>query len=342
MKKAVVIGHLDWQGNHMIGAVVKARSVHGELVRQLGQEQVENVDIYQWKKRKPQVLAQLLLAFACCRNIVLVCSDTSVLLMKLFGMLKKVFRSNICYCPTGGDMGELLAQHPEQLRELGCIDAFLVETADCMAQMQALGLTNVTMMRNFKRIQALEAPAYVPAEPVKLCTFSRVVEQKGITDAIRAVQTINREAGRRVCQLDVYGPVDPGYEETFARLLKENDAACYGGVVDADSSVEVLKQYFCLLFPTRYQTEGVPGTIVDGFAAGVPVICADWSRCRQLVTDGVNGLIFPFGDADALTEKLRYAMAHPDEVARLRLGCLRAYEDYRPETAIRPLLEKLV
>ena len=31
MKKVVVIGHMDWQGNNMIGAVVKARNIYEKL-----------------------------------------------------------------------------------------------------------------------------------------------------------------------------------------------------------------------------------------------------------------------------------------------------------------------
>ena len=46
MQKIVVIGHMDWVGNDMIGAVVKVRDIYEQLGNKFGKEQVGNVDIY--------------------------------------------------------------------------------------------------------------------------------------------------------------------------------------------------------------------------------------------------------------------------------------------------------
>jgi glycosyltransferase involved in cell wall biosynthesis len=53
-------------------------------------------------------------------------------------------------------------------------------------------------------------------------------------------------------------------------------------------------------------------------ATGRPVVVSDQVGCaRDLVTDGLNGFIFPAGDVDALAEALRRVLADPDRAARM-------------------------
>ena len=341
MKKIVVIGHMDWAGNDMIGAVVKARNIYAQLVDEFGNDQVGNVDIYNWKNRKVRTLLSIAMAFKENRNVVLVCSDTSIALMKLFLILKKMFSNIIYYCVVGGDIVEILQRNPERLLTLGCIDNFYVETEDCVTGLEALGIKNAYLMRNFKCISAIDRIKPYNDKTIRFCTFSRVTKQKGIGEAILAVEQLNQEVPNVSCELDVYGTVDPEYKDEFEYLLKTNLHSHYRGIADSNSSVDILKNYYCLLFPTKYQSEGIPGTIIDGFAAALPVICSDWPRCRQIVSDCVDGIVFPFGDAMALKNSMKYAIQNPEVVEHLRIGALASFKKYQPEIAIAPLVKAI-
>lgn len=140
MKKTIVIGHMDWMGNDMIGAVVKARNIYEQLSNEFGVDQVQNVDIYNWKKKKFKTMLAIGTAFIKSKNIVLVCSDTSKMLMRLFSILKKIFSNSIYYCVVGGDVAELLQSNPERIPRLKCIDCFFVETEDCVSGLRNLGI----------------------------------------------------------------------------------------------------------------------------------------------------------------------------------------------------------
>lgn len=343
MKKVVVIGHMDWQGNNMIGAVVKARNIYEKLQDEFEKKNLGYVDIYNWKKKKIMILSSIVAAFAKYHNIVLVCSDTSRMLMRLFTILKHIFHNNIHYCVVGGDIAEKLEQSQEQIKALKCIDSFFVETRDCVDELNKIGINNVELLRNFKCIEPLEKEQIKPYKDTifRFCTFSRVVEEKGIGDAMQAIEEINKNFEKKQCKLDIYGPIAEEYESEFRKLLKEYPSTKYCGVIDSKQSVEILQNYYCLLFPTRFQTEGIPGTIVDGFAAALPVICSDWARCRQIVTDGVDGLVYPFGSLSALKEKIKFAVEHEDIVFKLKFGALDSFELYKPNIAIQPLLRVL-
>ncbi len=344
MVNTYVIGHMDWHSNNMIGAVVKARSVYEELCEELGSAYVKSVDIYNWRKRKIQVIIFLIKAFVESKNIVLVCSDTSRMLMLMFSFLKFLLRNRIHYCVVGGDIADLLSQSPKQVKTLKCVDCFYVETIDCLEDLKGLGISNVELLRNFKRIipikkEEIQHKEY--EEPFKFCTFSRVIEQKGIGDAAVAVSEINSVYGREICHLDVYGPVDETYVEEFNNEIVQMKCVTYKGIIEANQSVNVLKEYYCLLFPTKYQTEGIPGTIVDGFAAGLPVICSNWKRCEQIVTDGRNGIVYDFGNTIELKNKIQFAIENKDYIKQLRFGALKEFELYKPQIAIKPLIENL-
>ena len=54
----------------------------------------------------------------------------------------------------------------------------------------------------------------------------------------------------------------------------------------------------------------IPGTVIDAYAAGVPVISAKWESFADLIRDGETGIGYPFGDENALEEILRDLAEH--------------------------------
>ncbi|MGE3285935.1 MAG: glycosyltransferase [Pseudonocardia sp.] len=100
-----------------------------------------------------------------------------------------------------------------------------------------------------------------------------------------------------------------GLRRDVARLLPGFDVAC---------------------LTSRY--ECAPIAVIEAMAAGVPVVVSDVGTVRDMVTDGVEGLIFPAGDVSALAAHLdRLA---DDATLRSRLGCAgraRAENDFRIE-----------
>ena len=55
--------------------------------------------------------------------------------------------------------------------------------------------------------------------------------------------------------------------------------------------------------PSKYG-EGVPKVLLEAAAAGRPVVATDTAGCREVVEDGVEGLLVPAGNSGALAEAL--------------------------------------
>lgn len=176
---------------------------------------------------------------------------------------------------------------------------------------------------------------------MKLCTFSRVMREKGIADAVHAVITVNHNLGYQAFSLDIYGQVDGAQAEWFEQLQKEFPAYIrYGGLVPFDKSVDVLKDYFALLFPTYYEGEGFAGTLIDAFSAGVPVIASDWKYNAELVSEKV-GILYPAGDQIALADVLKSVAVNPDILLNKKQVCLNEADKYRPDQVIQILLTRM-
>jgi glycosyltransferase involved in cell wall biosynthesis len=78
--------------------------------------------------------------------------------------------------------------------------------------------------------------------------------------------------------------------------------------------------------------EGMPRAMLEAAACGRPVIVSDIPGCRQFVRHGVEGLVVPPGDADALADAL--GQLATDRELRLRMGSAarrRVLEGYTEE-----------
>lgn len=68
------------------------------------------------------------------------------------------------------------------------------------------------------------------------------------------------------------------------------------------------------LFVLSSDYEGMPNALMEAMALGLPCVATDCrpGGARTLIEDGVNGFVVPRMDVDALAEKMRYVLTHPD------------------------------
>ena len=289
---------------------------------------------------------QLVWAMMTCKDIIILPAHNGlVVLSKFLTLLNTIFDRRLHYSVIGGWLQDLLPEHPDVIKALHKFTSIYVETQIMMDALQKLGFTNVCVVPNCKPLSILKR-GQMPkmyTEPYKLVTFSRVTEKKGIGTAADLVMKLNEKYDREVFTLDIYGPVDPGEDKGwFAEQQKHfTGAITYKGNVPFNKSVEILSGYFALLFPTQYYTEGIPGTIIDSYAAGVPVISARWKSYADVVIEGVTGLGYEFNTNVDFERILESIVADPSIVARLKDGCIKKAEDFLPENAIKPLFERI-
>lgn len=345
MKKAGVCGHFGIGRNLLNGQTVKTKTVTEELKNRLGETQVAVADSCGGFKAMPRMAADVLRLFKGCENVIMMPANRGLRFFALlFLTYNKFYRRRIHYIVIGGWLDAFLESHKWLVGLLKKFDAIYVESETMKAALCERGFDNAVVMHNFKKLSSLSENEleYPDGEPYKLCTFSRVMKEKGIEDAIDAVKTVNSRLGRTVYTLDIFGQVDKDYEERFSELKKTfPDFIRCGGAIAADRSTETLKSYFALLFPTYYRGEGFAGTLIDAMSAGVPVIASDWKYNSEFVVPGRTGVIIKNCNLENLAKVLADIADDPEKWNSMRLSALREAEKYSPEKASRPLIDRI-
>jgi glycosyltransferase involved in cell wall biosynthesis len=83
------------------------------------------------------------------------------------------------------------------------------------------------------------------------------------------------------------------------------------GALNGDAVRAAMCSAEALVLPSIWY-ENFPRTLVEAFAAGLPVIASRLGALEELVTHGETGLLFKAGDAADLAEQMRFALANPD------------------------------
>lgn len=343
--RVAVIGHFAFGKECLDGQTVKTRIVTDELCKQLGNDEVLKLDTAGGKSTLLKAPFQCLNALKKAKNVIIFPAHNGLrVYAPLLSFFRKFFKSRkLHYVVIGGWLPEFLKKRKRLAKQLKRFDGIYVETNMMKRALEEQGFTNIVVMPNCKALKILkpEELMYPTEEPYKLCTFSRIMKEKGIEDAVNAVKEINEKKGRIVYTLDIYGQIDSEQSQWFENLQTTfPDYIKYGGLVDYDKSVEVLKNYFALLFPTYYNGEGFAGTLLDAFSAGVPVIASDWKYNAEIVNDNV-GFIYSIGDKQAFLKLLKSIAENPAILLDKKTQCLTEAERYKPENVVRILIERM-
>lgn len=346
MYKVGICGHLAFGEQFNSGQKDKTISVYSALCESLGTDKVTFLDTKNWKDSPVKFAFQCMKLAKNCENIIILADFNGIRVLPfLFEVLNIFFKRKLHFSFIGGWLIEFLQKRPLVEKALKKLDCVYTEVNLMKSELENLGFKNVYYMPNFRKMRILTSEElFIPEnEPYKLCTFSRIRYEKGIEDAIEAVRYVNRTLGRTACTLDIYGLPDDDYKERFSEIQKSFEPFIkYSGFIDGThQSADCLRTYFALLFPTKYKDEGFPGTFIDAFCAGLPVISADWKYREEAVIDGINGIVYNGDDQNKLKEILLQAVQNPDKLNQMRANSLSRAHEFTSHSGIAVLLEML-
>jgi glycosyltransferase involved in cell wall biosynthesis len=104
---------------------------------------------------------------------------------------------------------------------------------------------------------------------------------------------------------------------------------------------DVVRQYMLsseyLVVPSIWY-EGFPMTIVEAYAAGLPVVASRIGSLAEVVNDDVEGRLFEPGDSNELASIANGLAGRPDTLSRYSASARKAYEQlYTPERGLKTL-----
>jgi len=132
--------------------------------------------------------------------------------------------------------------------------------------------------------------------------IGRLLWDKGVAEYVEAARRIRAKYPHARFQL--LGPVGVDNPSAISRTdvqkwEAENIVEYLGEANDVRPLVAAAD---CVVLPSY--REGVPRTLMEASAMGRPIVATDVPGCREVVEDGVNGLLCEVKNADSLTEAL--------------------------------------
>jgi len=148
----------------------------------------------------------------------------------------------------------------------------------------------------------------------------RFVREKGLLELLDAVSELRSQHDHMKLLL-VGGEITGDRGSAIGETLSEWLAA--RGIEDitiVTGFQENVAPFYGLMdaFVLPSHREGMPRTILEAMACGLPVVASEIRGCREEVVDGVTGSLFPVRDVNALTACLDQLVR--DSEMRLRFG----------------------
>lgn len=180
--------------------------------------------------------------------------------------------------------------------------------------------------------------AFEPVErPVRAFVMvARLIVEKGVVEYLEAARTA--KAARPELRFALVGPAEtdgPG-RVPLEQVHSFADAVDYHGEL-ADVR-PVLRASDCLVLPSY--REGMPRTVLEAAAMGLPALVSDVEGCRHAVENGVTGRLFEARSAGSLAASILALADHEaDEIAAMSRAAGRmAEERFSERLCIEPYL----
>jgi len=155
----------------------------------------------------------------------------------------------------------------------------------------------------------------------RVLTIGRLVEKKGIEYGLRAVARA-RERGARIRYTIVGDGPLRGTLEALSDELGLGGWVTFAGWQDQETVIALMQGHQALLAPSVTDRvgdqEGIPVTLMEAMAVGLPVISTRHSGIPELVEDEKSGLLAEEGDVDGLVDALM--RLYEDPALRETLG----------------------
>lgn len=172
-----------------------------------------------------------------------------------------------------------------------------------------------------------------------IVTVGRIDENKNQALLLRAFALI--AADYPDYQIILYGKGDQ--EENLKQLARDLEIADHvtfaGNVSDVAEQIKKAG-----VFVLTSNTEGMPNALIEAMVLGLPVIATD-CPCggpRDLIEDGVNGVLTPVGDVNKMKENLQYVLNDLQNALHMGQMARETTDIYREEIVYREWMDYLV
>jgi glycosyltransferase involved in cell wall biosynthesis len=241
----------------------------------------------------------------------------------------------------GGGLRDAVLERVERLLA-GRTDLLLFQSREDLEQAGRRGYrTSLRYLGNGVEDGWFRIPARAAVRnPLELLFVGRLIREKGVMDLLEALASVH---DAKLTLVGAELPTDrDGVEATARRRAEAPDLrgrVRFLGPVVKDDMPAVIAACDAMVLPSY--REGVPRSLIEGFAASRPAVATDVRGCRELIQDGVTGFLAAPRHPDLLATALRRLVDLPPD--RYRAMSAAAHElasrQYRESAVLDRLLD---
>ena len=179
---------------------------------------------------------------------------------------------------------------------------------------KTITITNFTDTNQFAPKQRL------PNDTIKILTAARITKAKNIPNYLKAIALLHKRGMANV-HFDWYGDVQESEKEYSMMVSQEVKSLQIEDVITFHpATYQIQENYqacdiFCL--PSTY--EGFPNVICEAMSCAKPIVCSNVCDNPNIVSDGVNALLFSPSNVEDMADKLQSLIMMSEE-KRLEWG----------------------
>jgi len=342
--KVLVLGYFGYATNQLDGQTVKTRSVFSLL--KFKEEEIGTVsffDTQQFQYSKLSFFKMLLFIIKCNKLIYLPAHNNLKYIFPLLFFISRFKKMEVFYIVIGGWIEGFLQSKKMHVSMLSKIDGIFTESNQMANSLiDRYHFTNVSTFPNF-RIHSFVPSFNISEATFKVAYMARIFREKGIDTVFRLAGYLQKTYGKEhsIC-IDFYGQIQSDEEAYFREEVEKHYFVSYKGVLEPEQIYKVLDQYDVVVLPTRFFTEGFPGTIMDAYISGVPVVVTRWKYATEFVNHGHSGYLF---DLDREEEFFSYVdLLYHDrtQLLKMKRGAYEKSKEYSAASAWEILKKHLV
>lgn len=153
-----------------------------------------------------------------------------------------------------------------------------------------------------KRFFSVVRPGKSSQGDFGILAMGRLEYQKDWPTLIEAIALLSSSKRERLI-VNFFG--SGSLQTALAALASKHDVrAVFHGYADKSTLVSALAVANLCVLPSRF--EGLGLSALEGMAAGVPTITADFAAANDFIEHGITGHVFPVGNAHALAQLIEW------------------------------------
>src|SRR5699024_1405195 len=328
-KSILVVGYFGYVNDQLDGQTARTRSVYQLVKEKLPNSEIKYFDTQSLQRNKLKIISLFMLLFQHSILIYMPGKNNLKKLLPIINLISKVKKLDIIHIAIGGWLYEYLSKNRKHGNILRKFKAVLLQSKGLSEALRKdFNLQNAHVLNNFR------SHNYTPKTPskrnkLKVVFMARIVKEKGL-DVVFSFAEYVKNKGKNI-EISFYGPIAAKDRDYFYKNIEKYSFTQYLGVLKMNDIYPALSEHDILVLPTRYEGEGFPGSILDAYIAGLPVVVSNWKLLPEFVEENKTGFIID--SEEEFISSLLYLYQQPEHLNQMKKSAHKKSKEYSTENA---------